>query len=543
MENDKEHAFEWLRFCAPQFKVDGDNIQVLYTPKSFHCKLKQEASKARKRIVLAALYLGTGELEKELIQAVIGVAKLTKNQVKVDILLDCVRGSRGLVNSKTMLKQLMEQYKDSGNLQIALYHTPKLRGMLKSCLPGRYNEIVGVAHLKAFIFDDTLIISGANLSNDYFENRQDRYVVCKDCPDLAAYFYDIVSTVSKFSFILDSDQNLKLNSDWKHHPYKGDYDSFTAEAHNIIQELIKPLNDECGGRKERNYVTNKGRNIGFFGRLYNMSIMTVRYLSTMIMTIFGIQTSKEHLAPVKETVLECDKPPISQTTESTQIENSEVKELGSKSRKLDTWIYPTVQMGLFGIRQDEVVTEMLMKFFPKGSINYFTSGYFNVTDEYCDLILKNEADYKIILAAPEANGFYGSSGMSRFIPAVYVQLCKVFQNKVQDYRRKDGISLFEYCRKGWTFHGKGMWSYMPGESLPSMTMIGSPNFGFRSVNRDLEAQLVIVTKNEKLRKQLHKEQTCFLKYSREINNDTFRQQRYRVPRWVALITFIIKRYF
>jgi phosphatidylserine/phosphatidylglycerophosphate/cardiolipin synthase-like enzyme len=37
-------------------------------------------------------------------------------------------------------------------------------------------EAVGVWHMKFYIFDDTIIISGANLSDTYFTNRQDRYV-------------------------------------------------------------------------------------------------------------------------------------------------------------------------------------------------------------------------------------------------------------------------------------------------------------------------------------------------------------------------------
>ena len=36
------------------------------------------------------------------------------------------------------------------------------------------NEVVGVNHLKVYLFDDDVILSGANLSNTYFTNRQDR---------------------------------------------------------------------------------------------------------------------------------------------------------------------------------------------------------------------------------------------------------------------------------------------------------------------------------------------------------------------------------
>lgn len=41
-----------------------------------------------------------------------------------------------------------------------------------------------------------------------------------------------------------------------------------------------------------------------------------------------------------------------------------------------------------------------------------------------------------------------------------------------------------------------------------MTTIGSPNFGYRSIVRDLEAQLFLVTSNPGLRKNLH--EVCLL---------------------------------
>ena len=42
----------------------------------------------------------------------------------------------------------------------------QLKG-LKSYLPSPYNETIGVLHLKIYIFDKTIIISGANLNTDY----------------------------------------------------------------------------------------------------------------------------------------------------------------------------------------------------------------------------------------------------------------------------------------------------------------------------------------------------------------------------------------
>ncbi len=38
-------------------------------------------------------------------------------------------------------------------------------------------ETLGTFHFKSVIFDDTILLTGANLSEDYFTNRKDRYIV------------------------------------------------------------------------------------------------------------------------------------------------------------------------------------------------------------------------------------------------------------------------------------------------------------------------------------------------------------------------------
>lgn len=48
----------------------------------------------------------------------------------------------------------------------------------------------------------------------------------------------------------------------------------------------------------------------------------------------------------------------------------------------------------------------------------------------------------------------------------------------------------------------GLWYYLQGKDRPCLTLIGSPNFGYRSVHRDLEAQIAIVTENKALQSQL-----------------------------------------
>ena len=60
-------------------------------------------------------------------------------------------------------------------------------------------------------------------------------------------------------------------------------------------------------------------------------------------------------------------------------------------------------------------------------------------------------------------------------------------------------------------------------AFPVATLIGSSNFGCRSVERDLEAQLAIVTKNENLQRALHNERKCLFEYAMEVTEETFSQ--------------------
>ena len=87
---------------------------------------------------------------------------------------------------------------------------------IRKVLPQRWNEVVGLQHCKVYIFDDSEIISGANLSSDYFTDRwlnlimflfllqsphicgrQDRYVVVENCPGLADYYESYIDCIGE----------------------------------------------------------------------------------------------------------------------------------------------------------------------------------------------------------------------------------------------------------------------------------------------------------------------------------------------------------
>ncbi|XP_059157125.1 CDP-diacylglycerol--glycerol-3-phosphate 3-phosphatidyltransferase, mitochondrial-like [Physella acuta] len=458
-------TFSWLSQYGPQFHLKGEQVQVISEPAQFYEVLKLKSRKAKKRITFASLYLGNGDLEKDLVscirEACLSSVVTSNPNFEVNILLDFTRGSRGKRNSRSMLRPLMAEF---NNVNVSLYHTPDLRGLLKWIIPERFNETIGLTHVKVYLFDDSFIISGANLSNDYFTARQDRYILFNDCPELADFFNNFVKTIMSFSFSLSADDSLHLAPGWTHHPYK----SFDG------------------------------------GQQFKMS--------------------------AREKIEACldisDNPKL-------EVENS-----------ADTVIYPLVQMGPFNVTHDsQAMLGLLRSSTPQDHI-LLASGYFNLTDHYMSVILdQSVGKFSILMASPQANGFLGAKGIAGAIPYSYIYLAHQFYKRVCSRCQTQRIHLMEYVREGWTFHGKGLWYYLPSQPLPTLTLVGSPNFGHRSVYRDLECQVAIVTENKHLQEQLREEHVRMYSTSQPVTESTFERRDRFVPLWIRFVTKIIKNFF
>jgi CDP-diacylglycerol---glycerol-3-phosphate 3-phosphatidyltransferase len=100
--------------------------------------------------------------------------------------------------------------------------------------------------------------------------------------------------------------------------------------------------------------------------------------------------------------------------------------------------------------------------------------------------------------------------------------------------------LSEYERHGWTYHAKGLWYYLPNSKLPNLTVIGSSNYGERSVNRDLETQICLVTHNKALQTQLQDECNHLYKYGKTAEMAIVARP---VPRWVKAVVWLFKNFF
>ncbi|KAF7723275.1 CDP-diacylglycerol--glycerol-3-phosphate 3-phosphatidyltransferase, partial [Apophysomyces ossiformis] len=421
---------------------------------------------AKERIFIAALYIG--HAEKELVDTV-RLALSRSDKLKVHILIDCLRGTRISKNqsSATLLLPLLQDFPHQ--IEVSMYHTPDLKGVLKKTLPQRFNESIGLMHLKVYGFDDSVMLSGANLSIDYFSNRQDRYMIFEKQPGLARYYHELLSVVGSFSYKLAFGE---------------------SEGYQLVMPgaMADPVQES---RRYKAQVSERLR----------------RFLSKQ---------------------------------NKTQARGDEH----------DTAVLPVIQMGPFGIKQDEHATLELLQIAHRhgarsaGRDNWWTvhltSGYFNFTDHYSAFILKTMARFRFLTASPEANGFFNSKGVSGYLPAAYTYIERLFYKQVKRENKQETITIEEYTRPGWTYHAKGLWVCREQEKLPCLTMIGSPNFGHRSSKRDLEAQAIVITENKGLQEALYKEVDRLHQYSEPVSEKTFEKMERRVPYGVRVATTMIK---
>jgi CDP-diacylglycerol--glycerol-3-phosphate 3-phosphatidyltransferase len=93
-----------------------------------------------------------------------------------------------------------------------------------------------------------------------------------------------------------------------------------------------------------------------------------------------------------------------------------------------------------------------------------TAGYFNIHSQLKELLLASKSTQGVVVtAAPEANGFYGSKGVSGMLPPAYTLLERRFLGDVLESGKAENIQLREWRRgtigkdpDAWTYHAKGM---------------------------------------------------------------------------------------
>ncbi|OJJ48868.1 hypothetical protein ASPZODRAFT_1338154 [Penicilliopsis zonata CBS 506.65] len=470
---------------APRFEIPASNITILESPATFYSTLKDKIRNAKRRVYLSTLYIGKTEFE--LIE-VLDHALRDNPELKVSILTDALRGTRETPNPScaSLLASLVAKH-GADRVEIRMFHTPNLTGLRKKWIPRRINEGWGLQHMKLYGIDDEIILSGANLSEDYFTNRVDRYHVF-DSKEISDYYARIHHAVCNLSFqvLPDAHSSAGYLLDWPTangapSPLENAQD-FTAYASTVLPQLIQPSTNKStleSASPSRTYV----------------------YPVAQFTPLLKPDTSTEY--PAVTTIL--------------QMLSSLPSFSGSR------WLFTA---GYFNIHP--VLSSLLIASTSTSSQTASTT------------------QGTVLTASPWANGFYGSPGISGMLPAAYTHLSARFLDRVAAAQATNSIELKEWRRgtvgepDGWTYHAKGLWITLPNEQHPSLTFVGSSNYTKRSYSLDLEVGALVVTDDQALKQKLAEETDWLQKDSKAISRDDLRKTERRVSWNVRLAMWIVE---
>lgn len=402
-----------------------------------------------------------------------------------------------------------------------MFHTPNLTGLRKKCIPQRINEGWGLLHMKLYGIDDEVMLSGANLSIDYFTDRQDRYHIFSS-KEITDYFRRIHSGICGISYSILPDGNSQAGysmvwpaSNAGSSPVE-DPTEYRTHAAKVLKPLIAPP------------PSVQKPPVGD----------TIVYPLLQLTPLLKPEDTSTEL-PAMLTILRSLNP------KSDHLQASAKETLAPSSSASSSVPMPSLTNASWT----------------------FTSGYFNTPPFLRDLLLStNPARGTVIAASPWANGFYGSKGVSGMLPAAYTLLGKQFLWAIQKRGLGDKVKLMEWRRGtvgepgGWTYHAKGFWVTLAGEEWsspadgaapaqghkqaerlvgPSLTIVGSSNYTKRSYELDLEANACVLTRNPALMRRLAEEEQWLQKYAKEVDNGEFERIERRVGLHVRIAMKIV----
>ncbi|GHJ87207.1 hypothetical protein NliqN6_3609 [Naganishia liquefaciens] len=478
-----------LSLSQPCFGVRGDEVEVSFEPQTFHQKLLHMLRNAKKRITISTLYIGVEQ--QELIEAV-REALINSPALRVTVICDLLRGTREPFpqpSTATLLLSLVSEFPD--RVEANFYRSPKLKGLMERLVPRRFDEGWGLWHCKWYGADDEVIFTGANLSDAYFNNRQDRYYHLRNAPIILSYLQSLSRLYSSYAYRL--------------HPNPPP----SASPHHLM-----PLGRGVG--------KPGSPNSGQAALLWREPYIHPRAFATHAnATISAFQRSWREMKR-------------------------------GKRIDIDTWIWPMIQGGVLSIQEEEKGLDKVLRaardmatskaegHAPHGVMVDLTSGYFGLYRKYKESLLQSQAPYRVVAASPEANGFYRSKGVSHLIPEGYTLLESRFhkdlvrQGRDWNDQSQTGIELTEWSRPGWTYHAKGVWLSETVNNIhkPFGTFIGSSNLSTRSLKLDVELSNMILTTSKSLSKALGSEISNLRSHVHRVGEETWRLPERRVS-WQA----------
>lgn len=161
----KQAKHQQYLVSLPKLSQEVADVKTLYKTEDFRDELLKQISQAQNTIYITALYLEKDDAGKDVLHALYA-AKQANTSLDIKILVDWHRAQRGRIGvaanatNADWYYDVAEHYPD---VEIPIYG-----------IPVNTREALGVLHLKGFLFDDTLLYSGASI-NDVYLQRHDKY--------------------------------------------------------------------------------------------------------------------------------------------------------------------------------------------------------------------------------------------------------------------------------------------------------------------------------------------------------------------------------
>eukprot|EP00535_Pseudo-nitzschia_heimii_P002397 CAMPEP_0197194108 /NCGR_PEP_ID=MMETSP1423-20130617/28674_1 /TAXON_ID=476441 /ORGANISM="Pseudo-nitzschia heimii, Strain UNC1101" /LENGTH=648 /DNA_ID=CAMNT_0042647479 /DNA_START=43 /DNA_END=1989 /DNA_ORIENTATION=- len=500
------------------------------TPKEFHTRLCEMIRNAKERVRIASLYVGPATLNKDDCEETEFLEVLSKviernqsisegeKEVSIRIVLDENRalrpvpvipkdqsGNDGInhlnattssaeVVARAIRKGRCDEINSSSSLHLFRVLPPTTIGG-KNWLPNPLDEIAGVFHIKIYIVDDQLMLSGANLSREYFRDRMDRYLhLVEGANGMVDFYADLVDILCRHS---------------------NEYSTKTVETEN--QE--EPMPREEFLREITHHFQAPSHE--------SFSVQSAQEL-------FAIGDNNDEIENGNKTIVAVGIPTFQAPAGYFRHNNHAEATPSPVTFAIDMARAWSTFWSLWFINRqpaDEVdfVTDVdatlnLLKEGCDSNSNRDTSSnrrysarlssaYLNPTSGLLSVLQGGYNKIELLSAGKMSHGFKpkkkgnkeGSQGKDWTIPSIFDELV----NDCISSLRSTGMDarLLFWERPGWTFHAKGIWLTEEldspdglneenvchdGEREVAAVVVGSSNFGYRSFYRDMESNLLLV---------------------------------------------------
>jgi CDP-diacylglycerol--glycerol-3-phosphate 3-phosphatidyltransferase len=405
------------------------------------------------------------------------------------------------------------------NLTLTLFqHSDVRRGGLWGT--GGAREVFGTFHVKHYMFDDSVILSGANLSEEYLTTRYDRYLYINDDKDFCDFLEDFDR------ICIDSGDKLAMSGTFREgwesvdKLKEGVFRQFSVFLYNAYAEkrLAESLTEKTKEDVRLDlYLEGKTElaNVPHPTKLGGNNPDPRHEFSDHCTQQFKEMKAPEQLPLKVDAVL--------------QFYRKKYEDLVARNTAGTSYLFPAFQLALINYRVEEqlILTVFRHLFAADPTQQYeltFTTGYFNPSDQLLELFrqIPPNVNLTILTAAPSCNSFFKARGVKGSVPALYRIALK---NWLTTFAGRQNVQFLEFTKPGSTYHAKGLWlRSLSDPHAEYLTIYGSSNYSNRSFHRDLENQFYIVTRDPERIADFEEERMALLSHGRpitleEVNSD------------------------